>query len=204
MGPAAFLATPGVGTAIGAGLSGFFGWLGSRSQAKATRQAADIQARAARTTGAWQERVAGEQLDFQREEAARLQGEFNRAERANWAMERAREQRLYGQAGDTAFNRFALSRQQGRMGFEETAANRANLRAELLSAGRTGQGRFAATQRRIGRLGALMGAPQPPGGREIAPYVEPTALVQPEWVPLADPRQTAFEYPDYVPPTTEV
>ena len=201
MGPAAFLAVPGVAQGVGLGLQGFFSWLGGRGQAKATRKGAEIQARAARDTGAWQERVAGEQLAFQREEAARLQEEFNRAERANWAMERAREQRLYRQAGDEAFNLFGLSRHQRRLGFDEAAADRANRRAELLSTGRTGQGRFAATQRRLGRLGALVGAPQPPGGREIAPYVEPTALVQPEWRPLADPRQTAFVYPEYVPPT---
>jgi hypothetical protein len=197
MGPAAFLAIPGVAQ----GISGLFGLLGSRSQAKATRRAADIQAQAARTTGEWQERVAGEQLDFQREEAARLQDEFNRAQEANWAMERAREKRMYGQSGDQAFNLFGLTRHQRRLGFNETAADRANRRAELLGGLRTGQGRFAATQRRIGQLGALLGAPQPAGGREIAPLVEPTALVQPEWVALDDPRQTAFEYPEYVPPT---
>jgi len=186
---------------IGAGIQGLFGWLGSRGQAKATRRAADIQAQAARDTGAWQERVAGEQLDFQREEAARLQEEVNRAQEANWAMEHAREKRMYGQAGDEAFNLFGLSRHQRRLGFNETAADRANQRAELLAGLRTGQGRYGATQRRIGRLGALVGAPQPAGGREIAPLVEPTALVQPEWVALDDPRQTAFEYPEYVRPT---
>ena len=186
--------------AIGAGLQGLFGWLGSRGQAKATTRAADIQARAARETAAWQERVAGEQLDFQREESERLQREFERAQEANWVMERARELRGYGQAGDETFNLYGLQRQQRRMGYEETAADRANRRAELLSTGRTGQGRYAATQRRLGTLGRLLGTPQPPGGREIAPYVEPTALVQPDWVPVPEPRQTPFEYPEYVPP----
>jgi hypothetical protein len=200
----ALLAVPGVPQVIGAGLSGLFGWLGSRSQAKATRSAAQIQADAARTTGAWQERVAGDQLEFQREEAQRLQIETERAQAANWAMERAREKRMYGQAGDEAFNMFGLTRHQRRLGFNETAADRANRRAELLGGLRTGQGRFEATQRRLGRLGSLLGAPQPAGGREIAPLVEPTALVQPEWRALDDPRQTPFEYPEYVPPTAEV
>jgi hypothetical protein len=187
MGPAAFLAIPGVAPAIGAGLSGFFGWLGSRSQAKATRQAADIHARAARTTGAWQERVAGEQLDFQRDEAENLRIDTERAQAANWAMERAREKRLYGQYGDQAFNVFGLTRHERRLGFDERAANRENE-----------YGRWRAQQGRVGRLAELVGTPQPAGGREIP------ALVRPEWVTLDDPRQTAFEYPDYVPPTTEV
>lgn len=200
MGPLAFLATPGGGALAGSALSGLFGLLGSRGQSKATREAADIQARAARETGAWQERVAEEQLGFQREEAKRLRGEFDSAQEANWAMERAREKRMYGQSGDEAFNLFGLSRHQRRLGFNETAADRANRRAELLGGLRTGQGRFEATQRRIGQLGSLLGAPQPAGGREIAPLVEPTALVQPDWVDLDDPRQTAFEYPDYVRP----
>lgn len=193
----ALLAIPGVPQAIGAGLSGLFGLLGGRSQAKATTTAAQIQARAARQTGMWQERVAAQQLEFQREEAERLQLEFERAQQANWEMERAREMRGYGETGDVAFNQFALARQQRRMGFEETAADRYNLREELLSTGRTGQARHEATQRRLGTLGRLVGTPQPRGGREIAPYIEPAALRQPEWVSLPEPRQTPFEYPDY-------
>jgi len=184
MGPAAFLAIPGVAPAIGAGLSGFFGWLGSRTQAKATRQAADIHAQAARTTGAWRERVAGDQLEFQREAAGLLRSDTERAQAANWAMERAREKRLYGQSGDQAFNTFGLARHGRRLGFDERAANRENEYR-----------RWSAQQRRLEVLGRRTGAASE---REIP------ALWQPEWTALDDPRQTAFEYPDYVPPTTEV
>ena len=185
--------------AIGAGFQGLFGWLGSRGQAKATRRAAEIQADAARETGEWQARSAEDQLAFLSEQAARDLLEQRRVEEANWILEREAERRRHGERGDEAFNLFGLTRHQRRLGFEETAADRANARAELLAGLRTGHGRYSATQRRVGRLGALMGAPQPAGGREIAPLIEPTALVQPQWVPLADPRQTAFGYPDYRP-----
>ena len=217
MGLGAVLAIPGVAPAIGAGLSGFLSWLGGREQAKATTRAADIQARAARQTGAWQQQVARDQLAFQKEEAEKLRQQWNYTQQANWEMERAREARLYGQTGDEMFNRFGLNRQERRMGYEETAADRYNTREELLArtyntraeleaALRGEYGRYGATQRRLGTLGRLLGTPQPPGGREIAPLElpaalrEPGALRQPDWVPLPEPRQTPFEYPDYVPP----
>ena len=197
MGPLAFLATPGVGTAIGAGLSGFFGWLGNRGQSKATRSAAQRMADATRQTGQWQQESVREQLEFQREESKRLADEFERAQEANWGMERARQRGQYDLAGDTAANAFALQRQQGRMGYGESAADRFNTRAELLADTKREYGRYAPQQRRIGRLGALMGAPQPPGGREIPSIELPGALQQPEWVPLPAPRQTAFVYPEF-------
>jgi len=197
MGPLAFLATPGVGTAIGAGLSGLFGWLGSRGQSKAARSAAQIQADASRQAGQWQQESVREQLEFQREESKRLADEFERAQEANWGMERARQRGQYDLAGDTAANAFALHRQQGRMGYGESAADRFNTRAELLANTKREYGRYAPQQRRIGRLGALMGAPQPPGGREIPSIELPGALQQPEWVPLPAPRQTAFVYPEF-------
>ena len=213
MGLGAVLAIPGVAPAIGAGLSGFFSWLGGRSQAKATRRAADIQSQAARQTGAWQQEAVREQLAFQREEAERLQREFERAQEANWEMERLAALRQYGQTGDVWANQFALARQQGLMGHRETAADRYNTREELLArtyntraeleaAIRGEYGRYAPRQRRIGTLAALTGTPQPPGGREIAPIElpaalrEPGALQQPEFVALPAPRQTPFEYPD--------
>ena len=197
MGPLAFLATPGVGTAIGAGLSGFFGWLGSRGQSKAARSAAQIQADASRQAGQWQQESVREQLEFQREESKRLADEFKRVQEANWGMERARQRGQYDLAGDTAANAFALHRQQGKMGYGESAADRFNTRAELLASSRTAQGRHEATQRRLGEVARLTGTRQPLGGREIAPLVEPTALQQPAWVALNDPRQTPFVYPEF-------
>lgn len=182
-------------------VGGVTDYLGRRSAAGGVKSAAQIQADAALQAGEWQQESAAEQLRFLREQAEIELEERRRVEEANFGMARAREKRLYGQAGDEAFNLFGLTRHQRRLGFNETAADRANRRAELLGGLRTGQGRFEATQRRIGRLGSLLGAPQPAGGREIAPLVEPTALVQPEWVALDDPRQTAFEYPEYVRPT---
>lgn len=201
MGLPALLAIPGVAPAIGAGLSGFFGWLGSRGQAKATRSAADIQSRAALQAGRWQQETAREQRAFLEDQAEIQREEDRRVERANWEMDQARERRLYGQAGDEMFNLYGLNRQKGRMGYEETAADRFNTRAELLADIKREYGRYAPQQRRVGRIGALLGAPQPPGGREIPSMQVPGALQQPEWVPLPAPRQTPFEYPEYVPPT---
>jgi hypothetical protein len=183
--------------AIGAGLQGFFGWLGSRGQAKATRSAADIQSRAALQAGRWQQETAREQRAFLEDQAEIQRVEDRRVERANWEMDQARERRLYGQAGDEMFNLYGLNRQKGRMGYEETAADRFNTRAELLANIKREYGRYAPQQRRVGRLGALMGAPQPPGGREIPSMQVPGALQQPDFVEMPDPQQTAFNYPKY-------
>ena len=170
---------------------------GTKMSADAGADAAKVYADSVREAGIRTERMTKEQIRHLSWAIEREYDQWASTQEGNWEMERAREMRAFGETGDAAVNRFRLERQQGRMGYEETAADRANLRAELLSTGRTGQGRYAATQRRIGALGALMGTPQPPGGREIAPYVEPTALVQPDWVPLPEPQQTAFTYPTY-------
>jgi hypothetical protein len=188
--------------AIGAGLQGFFGWLGSRSQSKAATRAAQIQADSARQTGRWAQQTAKDQLAFQREESDRLEKEFYFAQKANWELDRQRELGLFNRAGDVDFNRFGLSRWEGRLGFNEARANRFNARAELDAGIRHEYGRFAPQQRRIGRLAALTGTPQPIGGREIGPIQLPGALQQPDWVDLPDPRQTAFSYPEYEHPPT--
>ena len=202
MGLGAFLAIPGVPQAIGAGVSGLFGLLGIRGQAKATRSAADIQSRAAMQAGQWQQQTAREQLEFMKAEAARLALETERAQEANWALERAEQLGRYNLSGDEMANAFALERQRGLMDYGETKADRYNTRQELMANILREQDRFGATQRRVGTLAGIMGTPQPRGGREVPGLRVPGALQQPDWVALPAPQQTPFTYPDYSSLTT--
>ena len=151
----------------------------SYMQAGSTKDAAEIMADAMREAGIRTERMSKEQIRH-----------------LSWAIEREYDQWTATQEGNWEMER-ALHRQQGKMGYGESAADRFNTRAELLANTKREYGRYAPQQRRIGRLGALMGAPQPPGGREIPSIELPGALQQPEWVPLPAPRQTPFEYPAY-------
>ena len=169
----------------------------SYKQSGATVDAAQILADAQELTGIRAERMSKEQIRHLSWALERDYDQFKATQEGNWEMERAREMRGFGETGDEAFNIYGLARQEGRMGYEESAADRFNARAELLADTKREYGRYAPQQRRIGRLGALMGAPQPPGGREIPSIELPGALQQPEWVPLPAPRQTPFEYPAY-------
>ena len=169
----------------------------SYMQAGSTKDAAEIMADAMREAGIRTERMSKEQIRHLSWAIEREYDQWTATQEGNWEMERAREMRDFGETGDEAFNLYGLARQKGRMGYEESAADRFNTRAELLADTKREYGRYAPQQRRIGRLGALMGAPQPPGGREIPSIELPGALQQPEWVPLPAPRQTAFVYPEY-------
>jgi hypothetical protein len=197
MGLGAFLAIPGVAPAIGAGLSGFFGWLGNRGQAKATRSAADMTSRAAMQAGQWQQQTAREQLEFMKADAARLALETERAQEANWALERAEQLGRYNLSGDEMANAFALERQRGLMDYGETKADRYNTRQELEANIRREYERWASGQRRVGTLAQIMGTPQPRGGREIAPIEFPGALQQPDLAALPAPQQSPFTFPGY-------
>ena len=200
MGPLALLATPGGAALAGSAVSGLFGLLSGRSQAKATRESSRIQAQAARDAGRRQQASVDAQMKLAREMGERDEDMHYAAQEANWEMERARERRRFGETGDERLAQFALARQMGRMGYGERAADRLNTREELLAGLRTDQARRALRQERVGWLGEMLGAPTPAGGRRIAALREPGALRQPEWVPLPDPRQTAFEYPEYAQP----
>jgi hypothetical protein len=172
-------------------------FVASRKQAGATVDAAEIYAEAQRQAGLLSERLSKEQIRHLSWALERDYDQFKATQEGNWEMERAREMRSFGEAGDRDFNLYGLARQKGRMGYEEAAADRFNTRAELEADIKREYGRYAPQQRRVGRLGALMGAPQPPGGREIPSIELPGALRQPEWVPLPAPRQTPFAYPAY-------
>jgi hypothetical protein len=115
-------------------------------------------------------------------------------------MERAREMRAFGAAGDEWANVFGLQGQEREMAYGETAADRFNTREELMADIRRDYGRTSAQQRRIGTLAGLTGTPQPPGGREIPSIELPGALQQPDFVEMPDYQQTAFEYPKYQTP----
>jgi len=169
----------------------------SYKEAGATVDAAEIMAEAQRLAGVRSERMSKEQIRHLSWALERDYDQFKATQEANWEMERAREMRSFGEAGDRDFNLYGLARQKGLMGYKEAAADRFNTRAELEADIKREYGRYAPQQRRVGRLGALMGAPQPPGGREIPSIELPGALRQPEWVPLPAPRQTPFAYPAY-------
>lgn len=183
--------------AIGTGLAGLFGWLGTRGQAKATRSAADMTSRAAMQAGQWQQQTAREQLAFMKADAARLALETERAQEANWALERAEQLGGYNLSGDEMANMFTLERQRGLMDYGERKADRYNTRQELEANIRREYGRWAPQQRRVGTLAQIMGTPQPRGGREIAPIEFPGALQQPDLAALPAHQQRPFTFPDY-------
>jgi hypothetical protein len=124
--------------------------------------------------------TAAEQLDYVKNQARMDRESARWADRQNYGLSKARDLSDFYRFGDTATNR----------------------RAELVSAGLSGDKRYGATQNQLNTMRALMGMPN----KELSAYVRPEALrltapVLPDYV--EDPTQyTVDDDVDVVPTTT--
>jgi hypothetical protein len=163
---AAVLGTVGGLAALGSAATG----LGSIGAAKigsgAAGRAAQLQTDAALQAAEIDRQTAAEQLAYVKNEARMDRESARWADRQQYGLSRAE--------GMNAFNRFG-----------DTATNR---RAELISAGLTGDKRRGDTQRSLNTMRALMGMPD----KSLVSYVPPDAL-----------RLTAPTLPEYVEDPTQ-
>ena len=164
-----------VGAAIG--ISSAVGTLGAaKMQSGAAGRGARLQTDAANRAAELQRQTAAEQLDYVKNQARMDRESARWADRQNYGLSKAEMMNRFSQRGDTAYNR----------------------RAELVSAGLSGDKLYGATQRPLNTMRALMGLP----GKELSAYVRPEALrltapTVPEYV--EDPTQEIVDDEDVVP-----
>ena len=151
---------------IGAGIKSVTGLGSAKIQSGAAGRAAQLQADAATRAAELQSQTAADQLAYVENEARMDRESARWADRQQYGLSRAE--------GMNAFNRFG-----------DTETNR---RAELVSAGLSGDKRYGATQQQLNTMRALMGM----GNKPLVSYVEPDAL-----------RLTAPTFPEYVEDPTQ-
>jgi hypothetical protein len=168
-----------IGTAV-SGVATGLSMLGSaKMQSGAAGRSAQLQTDAALRAAELQRQTAAEQLDYVKNQARMDRESARWADRQNYGLSKAEMMNRFSQRGDTAYNR----------------------RAELVSAGLSGDKRYGATQRPLNTMRALMGLP----GKELSAYVRPEALrltapTVPEYV--EDPTQYTVDDEDVVQTTT--
>ena len=160
-----------VGTAIGLGTMAApaIARLGAaKMQSGASGRAAQLTTDAANRAAELQRQTAADQLAYLQNQSRMDRESARWADRQNYGLSKAEMMNRFSQRGDTAYNR----------------------RAELVSAGLSGDKLYGATQRPLNTMRALMGLP----GKELSAYVRPEAL-----------RLTAPTVPEYVEdPTQEI
>ena len=164
---------------IGIGVEALTGFGSARMTTGAARDAARLQTDAANRAAELQSQTAAEQLEYVKNQE-RMDRETARWEsRQNYGLSKARDLSDFYRFGDTATNR----------------------RAELVSAGLSGDKRYGATQNQLNTMRALMGMPN----KALSAYVRPeelrlTAPVQPQYV--EDPTQYTVDDVGVVPTTS--
>ena len=172
--------TMSTGLLIGSSIASGVGALGgAKMQSGAAGRSAQLTTDAANRAAELQRQTAADQLDYVKNQT-RMDRESTRwADRQNYGLSKAEMMNRFSQRGDIAYNR----------------------RAELVSAGLSGDKRYGATQQQLNTMRALMGLP----GKELSAYVRPEALrltapTVPEYV--EDPTQYTVDDEDVVPTTT--
>ena len=172
--------TMSTGLLIGSSIASGVGALGAaKMQSGAAGRSAQLTTDAANRAAELQRQTAADQLDYVKNQARMDRESARWADRQNYGLSKAEMMNRFSQRGDTAYNR----------------------RAELVSAGLSGDKRYGATQRPLNTMRALMGLP----GKELSAYVRPEALrltapTVPEYV--EDPTQYTVDDEDVVPTTT--
>jgi len=172
--------TMSTGLLIGSSIASGVGALGAaKMQSGAAGRSAQITTDAALRRAELERQTAAEQLGYVKNQARMDRESARWADRQNYGLSKAEMMNRFSQRGDTAYNR----------------------RAELVSAGLSGDKRYGATQRPLNTMRALMGLP----GKELSAYVRPEALrltapTLPDYV--EDPTQYTVDDEDVVPTTT--
>ena len=172
--------TMSTGLLIGSSIASGVGALGAaKMQSGAAGRSAQLTTDAANRAAELQRQTAADQLDYVKDQARMDRESARWADRQNYGLSKAEMMNRFSQRGDTATNR----------------------RAELVSAGLSGDKRYGATQNQLNTMRALMGMPN----KELSAYVRPEALrltapVLPDY--MEDPTQYTVDDEDVVPTTT--
>jgi hypothetical protein len=175
---AAVLGTVGGLAALGSAATGLGSIGAAKLQSGAAGRVAQLTTDAAIRGAEIDRQTAADQLAYVKNQA-RMDRESKRwVDEQNFGLSQARELSDFYRYGDTATNR----------------------RAELVSAGLSGDKRYGATQQQLNTMRALMGM----GDKPLTSYVEPGALrltapVLPKYV--EDPTQYTVDDVDLVPTT---
>ena len=153
--------------AAGTGIATGIGMLGAaKMQSGAASRSARLQTDAANRAAELQSQTAADQLAYVKNQARMDRESARWSNEQNFGLSQASELSDFYRFGDTETNR----------------------RAELVSAGLSGDKRYGATQNQLNTMRALMGMPN----KELVSYVEPDAL-----------RLTAPTLPEYVEDPTQ-
>lgn len=174
-------------------------YLSTRETNVATGKAADVTADAMTRSANLSAQTSRNQLAATTRAAQQLRADTAIDRRGNYDQWWADTQNVSNLGWDTAQNARVAGNILGKNTYNRYWDTEENRRQELLARGRTDYGRDVATQQRLGRLGALVGAPQPAGGRRMGQLFEPGALVQTPWVDVPEGQRTALVQAPFVP-----